>query len=262
MGKFDGILIASDWDGTLFYNGDVSSENVKAIEYFIKNGGYFTICSGRYFNFLKLHSDKVKSNTYSICLNGAYIANVESGEVFYKKACDDRLFEYIELLFIKLDEYDKIMLYPYDSDEPLTYYKAEYAKNTEEIKQRNYFKAVLYAKDDAAGDKGKEHAKKYELDGYCAVRSFKTSLEILLLENTKGVAIKRLAEHLGAKLTIAVGDYENDISMLRAADVGYAVANATDEVKMSADKVTVDYSNSAIAKVIEDIETNILPQIK
>lgn len=262
MGKFDGILLASDWDGTLFYNGDVSPENKRAIEYFIENGGYFTICSGRYFNFLKSHSDKIKSNTYSICLNGAYIANIESGEVLYEKACDERLFEYISLLFPKAEEYDKIMLYPADSAQSLTYTKEEYVKSLVEIKKHKYYKAVLYAKSDKDGDIGSNRSKKYTLNDYCAVRSFRSSLEILMLENTKGFAIKRLAEHLGAKLTVAVGDYENDISMLATADVGYAVKNAIDEVKAVADKITSHCSDSALSNVINDIEFNILPKIK
>ena len=31
MGKFDGFLLASDWDGTLFYKGAIPEKNLKAI---------------------------------------------------------------------------------------------------------------------------------------------------------------------------------------------------------------------------------------
>lgn len=262
MGKFDGILLASDWDGTLFYNGEVSAENKLAIEYFMSGGGYFTICSGRYFNFLKSHSDKIKPNTYSICLNGAYIADLKSGEVLYKCACDERLFDYIDAFFVKTDYYDRIMLYPADSSESVLYTKDEYENSLSKIKGHTYYKAVLYAKNEEAGDLGSSYAKSYNLSGYCAVRSFRTSLEIILDENTKGKALKRLQGHLGAALTVAVGDYENDISMLRMADIGYAVENAKEDVKAAANKLTVCCSESALAKVIYDIEFNVLPKIK
>ena len=39
MGKFDGMLLASDFDGTLYYNGNISEENLKDIKYFQDNGG-------------------------------------------------------------------------------------------------------------------------------------------------------------------------------------------------------------------------------
>ena len=48
MGKFDKILICTDLDGTLFRNNKtISSENIKAIEYFKSEGGFFTFVTGR-----------------------------------------------------------------------------------------------------------------------------------------------------------------------------------------------------------------------
>ena len=48
MGKFDGVLLASDFDDTL-YGSDytVSEENVKALTYFTEEGGRFTVATGR-----------------------------------------------------------------------------------------------------------------------------------------------------------------------------------------------------------------------
>lgn len=48
MGIFDGYLLVSDMDGTLLNsNGKLSEENKKAIEYFVDNGGQFTLATGR-----------------------------------------------------------------------------------------------------------------------------------------------------------------------------------------------------------------------
>ena len=48
MGKFDGILICTDLDGTLYKNDKtISKENKNAIEYFKREGGYFTFITGR-----------------------------------------------------------------------------------------------------------------------------------------------------------------------------------------------------------------------
>lgn len=51
--------------------------------------------------------------------------------------------------------------------------------------------------------------------------------------------------------TIAVGDNQNDISMIKAAGLGIAVANAREEVKKAADYVTVSNNDDAIAEIIE-----------
>ena len=48
MGKFDGILIVTDIDGTFLGNKSRKvPENFEAIEYFKANGGVFTFASGR-----------------------------------------------------------------------------------------------------------------------------------------------------------------------------------------------------------------------
>ena len=57
----------------------------------------------------------------------------------------------------------------------------------------------------------------------------------------------------GAHTLICVGDFENDIDMVRDADIGYAVENAVDELKAVADRITVNVNDGAIAKIIEDI---------
>ena len=48
MGKFDGILLCTDLDGTLYSDDKtVSRENLDAIEYFKSEGGLFTFITGR-----------------------------------------------------------------------------------------------------------------------------------------------------------------------------------------------------------------------
>ena len=77
-----------------------------------------------------------------------------------------------------------------------------------------------------------------------------------MLFRSKGVAVRKLAEHLGIdeRDTVAVGDYDNDAAMLRAAGVGIAVSNASPAAKAAADVITVSNEEHAIAKIIHDIE--------
>ena len=48
MGKFSGVFLYSDFDGTLSGDGKtVSPENLEAIRYFQREGGRFSMASGR-----------------------------------------------------------------------------------------------------------------------------------------------------------------------------------------------------------------------
>ena len=99
-----------------------------------------------------------------------------------------------------------------------------------------------------------EHPKAYMYD---FIRSEPNLFEILPKGSGKGNLIPKLAGIVGISMdnTIAVGDYYNDISMLKAARIGVAVANACDEAKEAADFVTVSNDEHAIAKIIRDIDS-------
>lgn len=70
----------------------------------------------------------------------------------------------------------------------------------------------------------------------------------------KGQALAWLTNYLGvpSENTIAIGDNENDLEMIKAAGLGIAVENALPNVKAVADFVTEkDFSSGAVAEAIE-----------
>ena len=70
----------------------------------------------------------------------------------------------------------------------------------------------------------------------------------------KGAGLLALARRLGVprEEVMAIGDNSNDVSMLRAAGLGVAVANATDEAKEAAGYVCrQDNDSGAVAEAIE-----------
>ena len=71
MGKFDGILICTDLDGTLYRDDkSISKENKEAVEYFKREGGYFTFVTGRMPYYSRDAYDKVRPNAPFGCING------------------------------------------------------------------------------------------------------------------------------------------------------------------------------------------------
>lgn len=78
------------------------------------------------------------------------------------------------------------------------------------------------------------------------------NLEFTRADISKGVGLKRLCEHLGIDIadTMAVGDTENDLSILEAAGVAVAMGNATDAVKELSDYVTSSNEEDGVAHAI------------
>lgn len=56
---------------------------------------------------------------------------------------------------------------------------------------------------------------------------------------------------MSVEATIAIGDSENDLEVLKAAGTGVAMANAPDEVKAHADYVTASNDDDGVARVLE-----------
>jgi hydroxymethylpyrimidine pyrophosphatase-like HAD family hydrolase len=61
-------------------------------------------------------------------------------------------------------------------------------------------------------------------EDYYVSRSWKTGIEIQSSDSTKGVSARQIKAFTGADLLVCAGDYENDVTMIEAADIGYAVA--------------------------------------
>lgn len=76
MDRFDGILLCTDLDGTLFNNDrTVSEENIKAIEFFKSKGGRFSFITGRMPFFAVDVYNTVRPNAPIGCINGGGLCN-------------------------------------------------------------------------------------------------------------------------------------------------------------------------------------------
>ena len=102
----------------------------------------------------------------------------------------------------------------------------------------------------------KSHPK---ADNFILVSSEPKLYEILPKGVSKGKLLCKMAKLLGIDMgkTIAVGDYYNDVSMIKNAGIGFAVANAVDDAKTVADYITVNNNEHAIAKIIEGLDRGI-----
>lgn len=79
-------------------------------------------------------------------------------------------------------------------------------------------------------------------------------LEFMHKDVSKGQSLLRLCDHLGIDIkdVIAVGDSNNDVTMIETAGLGVAMGNATDELKGLADFVTDSNDEDGIIRVIDE----------
>lgn len=59
----------------------------------------------------------------------------------------------------------------------------------------------------------------------------------------------------GIEKVICVGDYENDFTMLEAADIGCAVQNAVEALKDRADRVICSNDEHAIRYIVDHLDS-------
>ena len=95
-----------------------------------------------------------------------------------------------------------------------------------------------------------------ELDIFLSAPWF---LDVMPKGVTKGVGVRYIAERLNIPIeaVIACGDSYNDLSMIEAAGLGVAMANAEDPLKAAADYVTErDCDHDGVAEVVEKFILN------
>lgn len=258
MGIFDGVLIASDWDGTLFCNGTVPTRTREAINRFMSLGGRFAITSGRAPDYLIGKSHFIKPNTYCICYGGSLICDIESGEVLRKGYLDNEVFEIIDRILASDVNVQKINVFRPDGVvryTPEEYY--EFGKM--ESMTADVHKVTLNCSDSNEGGKLKAFCDGLNCPSYTFARSFSSYLELMQTEYTKGISARILKEALGMRVLVGMGDYENDIPLFEKCDISFAVANAEDSLKNIATYTTsTTVEESAAAEVIETLERLIL----
>lgn len=267
MKKFEGILICTDLDGTLL-RGDksVSRENLDAIEYFKSEGGYFTIVTGRMPCTVGDIYETVKPNAPIGCINGGGVYDFATGKYVWKTELCRDAFELVRMAEEQIPEigyqvntFDDI--YFCRENEAMAHFRKvtgypNKVMTMEEIRE-SVSKIVFGDLNEKNILELAELLKKHpRYDQFDYIRSEKRLYEILPKGVSKGGILPHLCDYLGTDMryTVGVGDYDNDASMLEAARVGVAVANATERVKESADLITVSNEEHAIAKIIRDIE--------
>lgn len=270
MGKFSGILLCSDLDDTLLTTDkQVSQENREAIEYFKQEGGLFTFATGRSVTGIQWPLEMISPNAPVICFNGSGIYDAAAGKMVWETYLDDnaiKVVEFIENTYpfagIEVCVNDKIyfcksnrIVSQHQQDERLPVNEKDYHNILEPWK-----KVVFLQEEDELPILKNGLLTSYFTRHYDFMQSSRHFYEMLPKGASKGAALMILADYLGInrRRTIGIGDNENDITLVRNAGVGVAVANAIPQLLDAADFISTDNNANAVAAIIYGLEQGLV----
>lgn len=269
MGIFNGCLLVSDIDGTLIHEGVIPARNIEKIKDFIKQGGRFTVASGRSFDACREYYEKSGCNCPAISFNGAVVYDYDNQKIIHKTQLPKSDTGYIEQILekfpsigIEVHSVDKIFVL--NRTEIIDWhlkYEGLTGKDANFTDIINYeWTKVLFA----CYDRQKlldfyDYAKDLPFKGSYLLETAPIFFELTSKAANKGNAMLKLAEHLKIKpdKIFAIGDYYNDVEMLKAAGVSALAKDAPDDIKIFADYIACSCTQGAVADFIEYLEHNI-----
>ena len=267
MAKFDGVLLASDYDATFAMGFDVPADNLEMVEYFKARGGKFTISTGRALHTFGIVRHCVPLHIPAVLANGAMIYDYGKEEVLFQRPLPDTAREDMSLL-ARLRPEMSLEVYRGDADlyvwnpnrhvEAHLEYVGRAPAGTGPIEgfPLPWDKAILEHDHHILESLQKEILSRWG-DRYEAFFSADTMLELNAKGCTKGAGVLRLAGMLGIqqKDIYCVGDNQNDISMLEISAIPFAPENAIPMVKeLPGVRILPPCEEGAVAELIRQLD--------
>ena len=271
-------MLVSDMDYTLL-NKDkmVSERNRDAVRKAIEKGVHMVVATGRIYTSARVYAKLLGVGTPIIASNGAIIR-----EAVFDNPLDTEKTIYKDILpmeavreMIRLSRKYGIFCHFFTEDtiyaEKLVTVSLRYTEWNQFLGREDQVKIKIVDDIEKAIVEDKvqilksvvvdSSSEKIQLlrnsiveTGFVSVsQSMKDNLEVMNKGVTKGNAVRMLAEMYGIKRDeiIAIGDNENDISMIEYAGMGIATGNAEESLKNVANHITGDYQEDGVAEAIE-----------
>ena len=277
MLKFKNVLLASDFDNTLVYTqgalerGEdippMSARNRTAVDYFIENGGYFTISTGRALPAFAQFAPTLPINAPCVIGNGAAIYDFSKNEYVETAFLDADIYRHVDCL---LKRFPGLCFEVYHADRRIhVLHPNEFSRNHEHLTRaatvevRDFREVdlpvikLLFEEEKPLLDEVRDFIRAQSWGGrYELIFSSDHLLELTRRGATKGGMILKLAALLGVERRdiYCIGDHNNDIPMLEVSEIGFAPENATDEVKASGARIVCHCRDGALADVVEILD--------
>ncbi|MCW5942932.1 MAG: HAD family phosphatase [Fimbriimonadaceae bacterium] len=261
-------LLAIDLDGTLLNEDrEIPDENVRAVRRASEAGIRVVIATGRVLSAVRRYVERLGLAGPVVCSNGAYVVDGDGSEIAHTgllPAGRDALLDYGERSGAHLNLYSREALYFLRESRWCSVYRrrAGFERTTtldgRDARRIEATKMLLI--DDPSNLPGHVEALREPIDAglIAVVYSEPEYVEFLRPGVHKGRGVATVARHLGvpANRVAAIGDYLNDLEMIRWAGISGAVANAHPTVLGAADRVVPSNNEAGVARFIDSLLHN------
>lgn len=264
------ILYMTDLDGTLLRRDtSLSDYTVDTLNRIIGEGARFSYATARSYASAAPLVSRLNLTCPAVIFNGVFVVDSQTGkhliENVYSRECMELARDFFTRENIAPLTYSFI-----DGQERVSYLKSQFAavesyvnarRGDKRLRETDSFKELF------AGEifyfTVLNPSKTEQMNGvFTAENGFAKNVqrdtyddsiwyEIYDKSASKANAVKQAAELVGADKLICFGDNLNDISMIKSADIGAAVANACEELKCCADLIIESNEDDGVAKFIE-----------
>lgn len=261
-------LAAFDMDGTLLDSDKkIRQDSIDALQKASDLGRYLCLSTGRNSSELEEYKRLVPMIRYYICTSGALIVDVKTNETLFANPFNSETV----LKLLELGQKFSAVIQILGSDSGIMC-RSENSPVPRNGNKRDPMAGLVMEKCAEVIEKYRSDPfPVYKINFYCADRpaceevysqlqniditvcyGSPRSVECSPAGVSKAVGLAELCRLLDIDIseTIAVGDGDNDIGILRAAGLGVAMGNADDEVKKAADTVTESNDSNGIQQVI------------
>lgn len=268
-------LVASDMDYTLFVTGqEVSGENRKAIKELREAGVAFTLATGRTSFLVSKYVRDLDIDVPCITSNGGAFYDPSSmTEILPNNMKEETVREIFRILLdrgIDCAGYSGEGIY-FAPDSKRRKFFEDYNKTVPKKEQVSFFlldEALLdrdtlppFSKILVVGADEKTTRELRSRKDIESVASTGDFFDLMNIGSSKGNGLLRLADMLGIprENTFAIGDNENDLSMLEMASHSIAMGNSRKEILDACDYITSDCKDDGFAKAVREY---ILPIVR
>ena len=251
MALFSDVLLTVDYDRTLTApDSTIPQRNLEAIRYFMENGGAFTVNTGRSLPMTVAFRDKVPVNAPLLLYNGSAAYDLERKQILdpaliplNQAATIRRVMALFPDMTVELQGLDAHYIFEENQawDDFTDGNDCTWAHAQPEDDLGPFMKFALYGRigsnsvaalyeatsEELARFDEVENMLRQEFGQACEVfRAAPKILDVHAKGVSKAKAARALQEKLGRKILVCVGDGENDLSMLQAADFAFTPLDA------------------------------------
>lgn len=264
-------LIAFDMDGTLLTsNKTIAKSSVEAIGRAQDAGKQVVLSTGRSLSELLPYGDDLRRIRYAILASGALIYDLEAKCVLAKQTLPAIAVDKVKAIaeaqdlmlvcmidgqgYLQKSHFENIANYYMEIYTELYDKTAILVDNIYDLlakERENFGKINIYH---LTAD---ERDQSYEVllsEDIAMIKSEVSGLELTARGVEKGQGLAHLAQYLQLPMEqiIAVGDADNDESMIREAGLGIAMGNANESIKGLADVIVADNDHDGCAQAIDE----------